>query len=244
MDKPVIVEFVGLPGAGKSTICTALRKSLSEQGLPVWTRQDYWSFGREGKGVLCNALRYFGLMKTVAMNVPLILQSTLSWRKTLSVFSLGYKLFVLKCFLMTVHEREVLRRLQHSGVALVDEGALQRAYTIFFHFGALPDTPKLATYVSRIWPPDILVYLKISAASALARLQSRELPVRMQQMSAEQKAVMLKDGEKFLERLVDMAKGRPESTVLEFDGEDIVGATMKLQRFLEQQLAGSGSSVI
>lgn len=61
---PLIIEFNGLPGSGKTTIAEALKKELEEMGYCVSTSFFKRSYHRYGKLVILNPV-YWGLIRTI-----------------------------------------------------------------------------------------------------------------------------------------------------------------------------------
>ena len=174
-------------------------------------------------------------MRTMARNVPLVLFGV-SLGKALSDLSIRYRLFLFKNFLVTLHESEVARSGNQRRICLIDEGLIQRAYTLFFHRDRRGDDASLSRYISKIRVPDIVVYLAISPERALKRVQSRGLPARMKGLTADQKVTMLRDGETFLGALVAMTREHLKCSVLELNSEDIDGAVAGVLELLEVRL--------
>ena len=61
---PLIIEFNGLPGSGKTTIAEALKKELEEMGYCVSTSFFKRSYHRYGELVILNPI-YWGLIRTI-----------------------------------------------------------------------------------------------------------------------------------------------------------------------------------
>ena len=44
---PMVVEFIGIPGSGKTTLCTAIVSSLRRDGFRVITEHDYFRWMKQ-----------------------------------------------------------------------------------------------------------------------------------------------------------------------------------------------------
>ena len=208
-DRPCIIEFVGLPGAGKTTIVGRLCES---GGLPVFV--DGHAYGvrnasrGEGQGtypgrplltlikamlalgwVGMHPMAFYALIRHTAMasRQPL----ALAWRRLKQFFSCLAHLAWLKIY----------RRYAAvpADYLLLDQGVLQAIISLDLAGGRFP-----TGVLSRIPLPDIVIYLDAEAGVASRRLFSRTGGTsRLDRMDATDASRLMGDLEKAFRLLID-----------------------------------------
>lgn len=240
----MIIEFTGMPGSGKSTLNKAVQKVLVSKGYKIWTPKEYWqSMGLEQQAPLDKLIK--GVIKklavvvrAVACNMPLMV--VVPWRNILVCNSIHNKYVILNAFLSNLAERTAVKRnVAKNAIALIDEGIVHRAYSLFVLPKELVHVSELISYVRSIELPDLLVYLRSTIPRCLDGLARRGVPSRMERMSESEALSMLVKGKFVLDTIVKELKRLPRSQpyVLEVDGNNLCEAKGQLVNWIDERLS-------
>jgi len=158
----MIVEFVGLPGSGKTTLKAELESALVAAGILVLgpkrgesrrIRQKFGSLWRSRTAVLAAARALKSDSRPIAQRVR-----AMRWLATT---------------LELYHEAH---RLEMPGAVLIlSEGVAQRALLAFLDAQSSHVSSHVGAYVPRIPKPDMIVHLRIDPVVSVQRQQSRRL---------------------------------------------------------------------
>ena len=197
VDTPVsyrIVEFVGLPGSGKTTFHQRAVRCLARLGSPAWTpvefRETY--LGRRGQK---NSAELSDRLTTQLRSGHKIWLRTATALSSLGV--LGYaarqllpskrscrlKLLAFRLLGVALENHRAGRRLlPHGHTLLLDEGLAQRSMTLFVDDDRPVPYTAIEAYARLIPWPDLLFHLKLGVEEAIERASNRDkhLPVRFQ----------------------------------------------------------------
>jgi len=167
-DKTILVEFLGLPGAGKSSLSLRVGEELSKRGVHV--NQSTYDLSRAMPG-LHRYLRkagYFareilGHIRHAGSSTRAILAT-----RQASLAEMGRVVFnfLYMCGLMR-------RSSRLPGVHLFDQGLFQALWSIRFRAEKGPFREALTPIVGTLPLPDAVVLVETSADRILSRLKSR-----------------------------------------------------------------------
>jgi thymidylate kinase len=164
------VEFVGLPGCGKTTLVSALEKRLAAEGFRAQGLRN------AAKAAIAGVQNKIGFLRQRGERTSLY-GSLIFAHKNPELYQWMFKLSN-KDFVALIWGMEALSQigiLQEHGardlIVLNDEGFLQR---LSWNFIELEDGPEIAE-ISRLIPDDFLtVHLTLDAAQAYGRTKGRK----------------------------------------------------------------------
>lgn len=220
--RPVVVELVGIPGAGKTYLSSAVCAGLTERRVPV-SGPDV-SLGPDA-GLVGRLSRKSAATAAVGLRAP---GTTL--RVTTALVRSGQPTtrdLVARMVQWQVAQQQVRRARRRGGVLLLDEGPTQCLWSIGLRGDVAPMLDLLVD--RRRWrSPDVLVVVRTTPAVAAARLAGRaSRHSRTQRLPVEHRLAELVRGERLLDRLVEWwasTAGHPDS-VLEVDGSGSANET-------------------
>ncbi len=169
----LVVEFVGLPGAGKSMVCAALTGLFSEKPGAVWTRDTreeiFMRHVLEGGRLTNWAANGLYLARNLRMPATLLRYARSfrpSHHKALPLFT---KRLLRKVFVHS-HPPAI------DGIVLLDQGILQDIWSLSFvrrpTVRTYPLGVKLVQLVSKLLP-DIVVFVETPPSLVQERLRQR-----------------------------------------------------------------------
>lgn len=163
----VIIEFFGMPGAGKSVLAEQLTWVMSEQGEParLITRAVAPTVGVP--------LRYMrkGLMAaSQGMRQPFAAVRVLL---ALSRSGQGGRSQVLRRWLELMVTQTIMRRSKPQEMAILDQGLLQAIWSIGIHGSYQGPIETLAATSSAWQLPDLIVVVQVPPAQIASRLDAR-----------------------------------------------------------------------
>lgn len=205
----MLIEFIGLPGSGKTTLCGRLRTALTDAGCDVWTQTDYWKTGR----IHAYARSFRDILGGIRIirNVP--------WAHIVAMGG-EHRGLISKSILVNIAEHSAVARRPGREIAVFDEGLVQRAYSIFvYRRPSMNVVTMMHRYIDSLKLPELLIHIKAPVSLALERICKRGVPHRMAGMSRDQMEAMLMRGDRLIEMVVDYVK--TSARVLDVDaGED------------------------
>lgn len=177
-DRPLIVEMCGLPGAGKTTFCRALKQELTNRGIVAYDLADFL-----GNGPMPAWRRHamrarfvaYGLLAAPRKQFTMI---KLVWRDgQVSARSTSKVIWNFAVILGWYHW--LRRHGDRSGIVLADQGLVQAAWSV--RFSARESRVDWPAFVANLDVPDLFVAaLRIDADIARERIVGRkDSPTRM-----------------------------------------------------------------
>ena len=167
-----IVEFIGLPGVGKSTVAAGVVDGLSRKGIPVCQPNKNAGLPPQGgTGVTLNKVGSLALSARAALVRPLY-----TLRSMRAILATGQRsrndLRTLLQYWLNISQR--MRQSRGvGGVHLFDQGIVQALWSIGFSSAEM-DVNGLTRALKRSMPvPDLLVIVKASLPTVERRLLSR-----------------------------------------------------------------------
>ena len=261
------VEFIGIPGSGKTTLVASAHTALGDSGVKTVTLAEAVSIGmKRGVGdrlidVVMTRLpkrmltRYSesGFIRSNALLVSLIdfmaahprsASAFLDGQARRADFELGTEL-VIRWYLQLVARYQLASTsLDEDHVLLLDEGFAQRAITGFAHRFSEADHEDLSAYLAASPRPDLLVHLAVGTDLAAERLDERGEPEATKRLwdTGTDPARFLADTRRCVEYVVGVAR---ESgwEVLELDGSgDLATVTGSVVARIGSHTRATGSS--
>lgn len=222
----MIIEFTGIPGSGKTNLHKALENNLRRKGCYVWTPSQHWQSlelqpqTNKSRRFLSITRKAATLVKPAINNIHFVL--SVPWIQALSGLTFKYKKLIARSFLVNLAESEFAKLTRkESVIALMDEGIVHRAYSLFVTLNHEINHKALERYITMVNLPDLLVYVKLNVKRALQRIMARGVPSRMTGLSYIQSEHMLVKGEQLLETLIQFIRQRRSNScvIMEVDGE-------------------------
>lgn len=230
---PLIVEFVGLPGAGKTTVAYKVAEKLCSQEVHIISRSEIISQWHQING-LRKIFRLFPLdanhwqVLTHALKLSLQVAPTTWWSiiQAAKVFS-------------NVKRNDDVVQDRNYQVLLLDQGPLQEVWSILLK-GELSQKKLLEKAVSPIFKERRIsvVHSKVAMKTALGRIQGRprKLECPFDQMEKDKAYTSLLQYSPYLQEIVTYAQasGAP---VLEVDSASPVEQqATEISNWIIQQL--------
>lgn len=243
-----VVEFIGIPGSGKSSALKALRKSLRQKGgTPVYSLEEAVYQGLKRS-------HHSGILRHVSQMLPFRFGYRLVGRFPRSlddIFYLSFKRFLqaypalsnfaLKDYYQNANRSgnieflsllwffELFAKYQFATeelplnecVILIDEGFCQRMTTLFGDTEALAlhlDDDFISQYLCSIPLPDVLIVLTTSVQQAMHRMKVRGFPIRMQAMSSDEQVRYLTKIETSIKQALECLRQK-NITIIELSNE-------------------------
>ena len=160
------VEFVGVPGAGKTTIVEEVRVLLGISGIDCITRADFFDTKQKRARKALWSFLHFRYLDIYG----LILWLRLSWRRSMDVIKTGTR----------IHEYQKLRfelaKKRHE-VAVWDNGFVQW-FSNHVYSGVLSKKAATDFIADKLPRNTLLVFVDTSANESVRRMQEREAQLR------------------------------------------------------------------
>lgn len=178
----MIVEFIGISGAGKTTLINEVQHRLVEK-RPVTTSSNLVT-GLVGlQGIENSTVR--NLIQEIVC-FPYFLGALLNYKDyithTIRMFSRNSNFSIMTINNLRSIERkigvlEIAKRYKQKMVILVDEGPIQAAH--MFAFNETQMSPQEMEKFSGLLPsPDLIIYVKASLETLVERSMKRSYPPR------------------------------------------------------------------
>lgn len=247
------IEFCGVPGSGKSTLCAALLQACG-RGSGILGRDEALTrcLLRRDDGQIKNTLKRFpGWVWRRFLDTPYAMDELrrfmadhMGLSGTVMQALAGRKLssrdndIVWGSFIRTFVEFELARRhLRDDETLVMDEGFAHRAFTLFGYVDEPLPVAELERYAAAIPLPDHVVFVDTSPTVCDERLSTRparpfQYPIQLADMSRDRRVVQLEHGAACLRRLVDALAVRG-TRVLRVDSNEPAAAD-EVRRVLQE----------
>lgn len=214
---PLIVEFVGLPGVGKTTVAQQVALKLREQGLQVVFRPEILQQWQQ-KNVLQKAIQLF----PNNLNHWHILINSLvfAWQiKPINRQSFGKaaKIFT------NVKRNDAVACDRDFDIVLLDQGLLQETWSV-----GITGTPPQTKYLKREITPlfnnrsMLIIYCQLDIATTLKRMQNRQTTnSRFDRMDSAQAYSTMTKYVSYLEEIINCARAC-NVAILELDSSQAI----------------------
>lgn len=213
----MIIEFIGLPGCGKTALSHYLEEVLQKHGIHVWTRSEL------STPQYCKFYKFIQYVRLAALwpDVILLVAWHLLTRKQVQ------KRIAFTSFMNTLLQRDILsRQLKKGEIAILDEGLIHRGASIFGYCKDKIDENIASKYISNVPLPDVLVYLNVTPEIAIERIEHRGRPNRMKDMGDEEIKHIMHNIHYSIHVLIYQL----QSKVLEIAADDLSLAGCELER--------------
>lgn len=236
LTKPtLIVESLGLPGAGKTTISQPIASKLRERGLRVVSRHEILKQWRQ-ENVWQKAIQ---LLPDNLNHWHILINSlAFAWQ----VKPLNRQSFAKAARIFTnVKRNDTVARTSDCEIILLDQGLLQETWSV-----AITGTPPAAKYLKREITTlfhnraTIILHCKLDIDAALHRVQNRQtMSSRFDLMDVKTAASVLQEYSIYLERIIHCAR-TCNVPILEIDSSrSLAEQSEKAASWIESQLTQS-----
>ena len=259
------IEFMGLPGSGKSTIRSLLAESLQTGNTPCLTMEQALlsCMRKRVDGYLFRCLLRVLPPALALKYAPLVFTRSALRYDCQNAFIAAHAGAVAAVLASnefrgaSSHERETLLtwflltgaqyQLIRDGIGdavsvLFDEGFVQRCVSLFASFGhaSPPDRAFLSSFLDLVPRPDLVFFLRLDAGTCRERILARQrgLPGRLKDKDREEILPRLESLQGWIEGLADLAaeKGFPITSV------DITGSPDESVARMERIIGAMGGS--
>lgn len=252
-----VVEMIGMPGAGKTTVCAALVEMLREQGLDAATtvsaarrHAGRTLAGRAiarlappslRRGLLWGLFYLLGIVHALLFlrENPTLTRGVLSAQLRRPI-SRSLKRHVLFWFFQLGGRRRFLDSTAHGREALVlDDGFLHRSVHLNSSHLEEPDPQRIADYIGLLPKPDLVVFVSATTATCERRVRQRGVWAHSRRLTAVELSRYIANARQAVDStLVEVcARGWP---VIEInnDGRDLEVVRLDLRSRLTHLLVG------
>ncbi len=229
------VEFLGLPGSGKTTLVTkvvaaldgaieledAVRSAVAAGGIDATSRTaarvSRSSSSRLWKSAYARSTDRFDALKRFLSAHPQLMETVLAAQRERRDRDRGQDL-VLGWVMNLFARYQLATEAEASEFLLIDEGFCQRALALFGYGFAPEDQPRLNDYLTEMPRPEVVVLVETPLARCVERLDKRGWSERLIGLSPDVRRGFLDTSFEVLGQVADQAE-RLGSRVIRVDGE-------------------------
>ena len=200
--KPLIVELVGLPGAGKTTVSQQVALKLRERGLQIVSRDEILKQWKQ-KNLLQKAIQ---LLPNNLNHCNILINSLVFAFQVkpinLQSFSKAAKIFT------NVSRNDTVARAHDCEIILLDQGLLQETWSVGIT-GSPPQTKYLKWEMMPLFHnrSTIILYFQVEIETALYRIQHRQtMTSRFDLMDSKQAYSILEKYSLYLDKIINCAR--------------------------------------
>jgi thymidylate kinase len=199
----MIIEFVGSTGAGKTTLASDVQRRLAEQAQVVTSFElvaDLLGLRRVTHPTARNLIQdlvglpfFVGSLYRHRAFAVFALR-TLARHRSHTFFTVNY----LRSIVRKIGTYEIIKRYNHDGIILVDEGTLLSAHLLFVYAHTTYSQEDIEKFASLVPLPELVVYVKAPVESLVRRSLQRN-DARKEMRSKNQMLI-----EKYVSRATEM----------------------------------------
>jgi thymidylate kinase len=236
------LEFVGLPGAGKSTLSERVRRLIAATGGTSWDGNGWrLQWIHQDRSTALRRLRHIALkIKTAITECRLLGFVLAALSRTPNSWRLRLLTFRLVLFNLEAHHVKAPRPAATSQFLVIDEGLLQLALRLFLYEDGRFGDPTL--YARTIPAPDLIVQVRASPQVALERARSRRrgLPSRFRTLSNTDLEAVMTGATELIDHLVrEVVRTNPACRLMVLEVDDGDAAHREIERLVEQMTGGA-----
>ena len=173
---PVIVEFTGVTGVGKSTLINSVEAILSSEGFLVKEAYDFIleSYGinyfnnLKIRSLLIDVIAFFPFlaysftkrgMSLIHLAIISIINDADNWYTAINLLRNVPKRIGVHILLDKLRNKHTQDGNLYDFI-LYDEGILHIAHNIFVHVNAVPDNHKIEKFIKLVPKPDVVIWVR------------------------------------------------------------------------------------
>lgn len=254
------IEFLGLPGSGKTALAGELCSFLKNRGFKAFQLEQalYYAMRRRSHyySVRC-PIKYCGYERGKRWLYELVRQPRFSYdplnrflgQNEVMAETLGCVLkrsnkdgwpLLVKWLVQLYSSYQLIQdNLKHDEVLVIDEGFCNRALSIFGYTHDAVDHARIQTYAEHVPAPDAVICVNASLEKREQRLAARGFPLRLKTLSITQRNAVYSNFEHCLAAVLAELEARKIPVIhIDNDGslEDLYrnAEEVSAQVFLEQ----------
>jgi len=240
----MIVEFIGTPGSGKTTLMPVVKEHFNGQHFQAYSvleaarpfagrtlpgKMVSWLTPGKIQRFLLWQLFYaysYSYQPRFSKQHKKLMDSVLEFQK-LRPISKSDRTHVLHWFIHLTGVYEFLRSQALAGdLLIIDEGFLHRVVQLFASEKEIPDLTSVAKYLDLIPRPDLIIYPKASSAVCIRRVFERGVWERFRTKGREDTSRFIRNAHLIVDFTVKFIK-EEGWTVVEVDNDKESVATSK-----------------
>ncbi|MCC6457179.1 MAG: AAA family ATPase [Caldilineaceae bacterium] len=237
----MIIEFVGLPGSGKTTLYDKVLDKLAPYANVLSSTAVRERCVRGQPGLPWAKLTaHLNTLTTFRM---IYLSGLLHiWR---GYRPLADKIAATKRFAVTLDNYAYLHRQGSSSEWVIfDEGIAQRAFMVMVDAEKAIPRHAIQQYALAMPKPDVLIYLAMPPRVAAERVRERPRGItkRLRGLSSDRLTGVMQEAQEMLDALVTCLEVASENaiTVVRLDANDLDLAAIELDHWLDEHLLNPG----
>lgn len=228
---PLIIEFIGLPGAGKTTITQHVLVELRTAEYRCFSLNNLnnpETIEKRKGGVLSKLKTFFGFLSASVVYKRIAINA---FKYSLHVTPFSFSNF-RRAVVLVIRLNEIRSILKGNyDLVVLDQGLIQNIWSI----AAAGDTPKDNKYLDRLLEsvldsfPSYIIYVDVGAETAMERIKLRRtMRSRFDRMSTDQAKTLLARHKELFEHIVNTLNKFPETGFLFVDGQQSIEQNVSL----------------
>ena len=250
----MLIEFMGLPGGGKTTLYNYARSFLENEGHQVLTNEDLWKRERiyyraALKGNFCERLYSLLLLgHSILIKLPAIIcfiSNNVNFIVGVIIIILTHhkkwrsRFIILKYFFIDILQYSTYYSLKGTkdSIVLFDEGFVHHIFTYLIGRKKNVNLKIIKWYRQKVPLPNLIVYVPTSPDICLKRMRQRGLPYRFSGESFDviNKLLIIADG--IYSELYEFIKNEcPDTHILQLKTNSLEKASYILLGYLQKNL--------